>query len=98
MTLTKNGTINWCVIGLGSKAHQFVRDLALVSGVRLKAVASRSMEKARVFAHNYSVERAYGSYCDIFEDRDIDIIYIATPHNSHARLSIDAKGWQTRAL
>ncbi|MEL6989797.1 MAG: Gfo/Idh/MocA family oxidoreductase, partial [Bacteroidota bacterium] len=54
----------------------------------LYAVASRSLEKAHAFASQHKVEKAYGSYTDLMNDPKVDIIYIATPHNSHAELSI----------
>lgn len=82
--------IKWGIIGLGGIAHQFIKDLLLVPDAEIKAVASRSPEKAISFSEKYNVEKAYGSYQDIFEDEEIDIIYIATPHNSHAQLSIQA--------
>ncbi|HET9648367.1 MAG TPA: Gfo/Idh/MocA family oxidoreductase [Microlunatus sp.] len=41
----------------------------------------------------HGIERAYGSYEELLSDPDIDIVYIATPHNAHypcARQSIIA--------
>ncbi|NNE78412.1 MAG: Gfo/Idh/MocA family oxidoreductase [Pricia sp.] len=82
--------IRWGIIGLGRIAHSFAKDLALVSGGKLNGVASRSMEKAQEFAKEYDVKHAYGSYEALFESDVVDVIYIATPHNSHENLSIEA--------
>jgi len=82
--------LKWGIIGLGGIAHKFVKDLALVEGVELYAVASRSIEKADAFAQQYKAKKAYGSYEDLFKDEAVDIVYIATPHNSHKNLSIEA--------
>ena len=46
-------------------------------------MASRSLEKAQEFATQYAIGKAYGSYQELVEDPDIDIVYIATPHNLH---------------
>ena len=83
-------SINWGIIGLGNIAHQFAKDLLLVEGAKLAAVASRSQEKANAFAQTYQADSAYGDYDSILNDPNVDIIYIATPHNSHEELTIRA--------
>ena len=52
-------------------------------GVEAYAVASRSLEKAQKFATEYGFNRAYGSYEELAQDPDVDLIYIATPHSEH---------------
>lgn len=82
--------INWGIIGLGNIAHQFCEDLSLVKQATIYAVASRSKEKSAVFAEKHGAIKDYGSYEALFQDPDVDIVYIATPHDSHAKLSIAA--------
>lgn len=82
--------IKWGIIGLGTIAHQFANDLMLVEEAELVAVASRSFDKAQEFAEKYDCKKAYDSYDAIINDPEIDILYIATPHNSHAVLTIKA--------
>lgn len=82
--------IKWGIIGLGNIAHQFAKDLLLIEDVELAAVASRDLDKSQEFAKNYNCNKAYDSYDDILNDVDVDIIYIATPHSSHASLTIKA--------
>jgi predicted dehydrogenase len=84
------GKIKWGIIGLGNIAHQFAKDLMLVEEAELTAVASRNLDKAQEFAENYDCKKAYDSYDAIINDAEIDILYIATPHNSHAALTIKA--------
>lgn len=83
-------TINWGIVGLGNIAHKFAEDLSLISEANLLAVASRTEEKAKAFASLFSAEKYYASYMDLFEDPEIDIVYIATPHHLHTELSIKA--------
>lgn len=83
-----NEKVRWGIIGLGNIAHQFATELALVEGAELKAVASRSLEKAQKFGKKYNCNKAYDSYDALMNDDEIDIIYIATPHDSHAELTI----------
>ncbi|MBD1261761.1 Gfo/Idh/MocA family oxidoreductase [Maribacter polysiphoniae] len=82
--------IRWGIIGLGGIAHKFANDLNLVDGAEITAVASRSMDKAAVFAKQYQAKHAFGSYKDLFECDEVDVVYIATPHTGHKEWSIMA--------
>lgn len=86
----KKQKIKWGVIGLGNIANQFADDLLLIENAELTAVASRDLSNAREFAEQYKAAKAYESYDLLFDDPEVDIVYIATPHNSHAELSIKA--------
>jgi len=82
--------IKWGIVGAGNIAHSFSKDLALVNGGKLVSVASRSLEKAQDFANEYGAPNAFGSYEELFNSNTVDVIYLATPHTSHANLSIAA--------
>ena len=82
--------IKWGIVGAGNIAHSFSKDLALVIGGELTAVASRDLDKARSFANEYGAPNAFGSYEELFTSNTVDVIYIATPHTTHAELSIAA--------
>ncbi|WP_281234762.1 Gfo/Idh/MocA family protein [Flavobacterium gelatinilyticum] len=86
----KNHKVKWGIIGLGNIAHQFAADLLLIEDAELTAAASRDLYKANEFAEKIKAVKAYDSYDLLFKDPEIDIVYIATPHNSHAELSIKA--------
>lgn len=88
--MKNNNKIKWGIIGLGNIANQFVADLLLIEGAELFAVASRNKEHAAEFAKKYNSVKAYDSYEALFKDDEVDIVYIATPHNLHAELSIKA--------
>lgn len=80
--------INWGIVGLGRIAHKFAQDLAILNNTHLHAVASRSLENAQRFADQYKVQHAFGTYEDLVGLQDLDAVYIATPHASHAALSM----------
>lgn len=86
--MKNNNTIKWGIIGLGRIAHQFAKELKMVEGAELVAVASRNKDNAIAFAKTHQCPKAYDHYEAIIHDDTIDILYIATPHNSHAELSI----------
>lgn len=82
--------LNWGIIGLGNIAHQFVQDLQLYEDAVLYGVASRNELKAQEFAAEYQFICSYGNYDSLLNDPNIDIVYIATPHNSHCELTLKA--------
>jgi len=47
------------------------------------AVASRSREKADLFGQTWNISHCYGNYESLVADPDVDVVYIATPHNLH---------------
>ena len=82
--------IKWGIIGLGNIAHQFAKDLALIHDAELYAVASRNIDKANKFSRSYKAKVAYGNYQELITSNNVDIVYIATPHDSHKNLAIEA--------
>ena len=85
--------VRWGILATGSIARSFARDLAHVPGAELAAVGSRRTDKAEEFAREHGVARAHGSYQDLVDDPDVDVVYVATPHALHladARLAFEA--------
>lgn len=73
----------WGIIGLGKIAHKMAEDLLLVEDADLVAVASRDINKSKEFASQYQVAHFYGSYEELVQNQDVDVVYIATPHVFH---------------
>ncbi|MEM7368799.1 MAG: Gfo/Idh/MocA family oxidoreductase [Bacteroidota bacterium] len=76
-------TIRWGIIATGNIANKFATGLKELPDAELVGVASRSLDKARQFAKEFAVPKAYGSYEELAQDSDIDAIYIGTPHPYH---------------
>ena len=74
--------LNWAVLGTGVIANEMAQALQKM-GKNLYAVANRTHEKAIAFANKYDVQKVYDEIDDMFEDEDVDIIYITSPHNTH---------------
>jgi predicted dehydrogenase len=55
-----------------------------------QAVASRDPAKAKAFAKEHGLAAAHGSYEALFADREVDAVYISTPHTSHHAETIAA--------
>ncbi|NER14038.1 Gfo/Idh/MocA family oxidoreductase [Leptobacterium flavescens] len=80
--------VRWGIIGPGRIAHKFAQDLQQVAQAELYAVASRDLKKAEEFASEYNAPRSYGTYNELVEDPEVDIVYIATPHVFHYENSL----------
>ena len=52
-------------------------------GGKLYSVANRTYDKGVAFAEKYGIEKVYEEIDQVFEDPEVDIIYISTPHNTH---------------
>lgn len=71
------------IIGAGWIADKMAEALSPLSDYCVYAIASRSLDKAAAFAERWNVPKAYGSYEEMLEDKDVDLVYIATPHSHH---------------
>lgn len=78
-----NRKIKWGIIGLGKIANKFASDLQLSDNSILYGVASRNLVKAKKFGQKYQSVNFYGSYEELAQNPEIDVIYIATPHTFH---------------
>ncbi len=85
--------LRWGILGTGWIADQFVRSLGQHTRQVVGAVGSRTREAADRAAATWDVARAHGSYEALVGDPEVDVVYVATPHNfhlPHALLAIEA--------
>ncbi|MEO7032718.1 MAG: Gfo/Idh/MocA family oxidoreductase [Polyangiaceae bacterium] len=82
--------LRWGIVSTGSIAGTLARALGKSRTGELLAVASRSQEAATRFATEHAVPRAYASYQQLLADPEVEVVYIATPHPSHAEWAIAA--------
>ena len=73
----------WGIISAASIASSFMRGIADSEGSVCCAIASRDADKARAFALEHGIPRAYGSYEELLCDRDIDGVYVCNLHPWH---------------
>jgi len=75
--------IRWGILGCGRIARKFASDLRLVQDAELTALGSRNRETAEAFAKDFPAKNIHISYEALVNDAEVDVIYIATPHNFH---------------
>lgn len=72
------------IIGAGGIAEIMASTInGMEAEAELYAVAARDEARAKAFAEKFGVEKAYGSYEAMLEDKAVELVYIATPHSHH---------------
>lgn len=85
--------LRWGVLGTGWIAERFVHALRASTSQQVIAVGSRTTEAAARFAASADIPTAHGSHESLVGDGEIDVVYVATPHQAHragALLAINA--------
>lgn len=83
-------TVRWGIVGTGAIAQAVAGDFQFVPGAVLAAVASRTPEHAAEFARRHGVPKAFGSYREMLESDEVDVVYVATPHPQHRDVALKA--------
>jgi predicted dehydrogenase len=83
-------TVRWGILGTGKISRAFATALKDTPGAVLAGVASRTGENAEAFGREFGAAASYGSYQQLADAGDIDIIYIGTPHPMHAENALMA--------
>lgn len=81
--------LNWGILGTGWIATEMGDALNRVNG-EIYAVCDVNLDAALKYAQKFGVQKAYGSADEMIADENVDIVYIATPHNLHHRFLIQS--------
>lgn len=71
------------ILGAGQIAHKMAATITKMEMVEAYAIAARDAKRAQSFAEQYGFTKAYGSYEEMLSDKEVDLVYIATPHSHH---------------
>lgn len=71
------------ILGTGGIAHKLTMTFKQMKEVECYAIASRTLEKAELFKTEFGFKKAYGSYEELVQDPEVELVYIATPHSEH---------------
>jgi len=81
-------TVRWGVLATARIATQVAAAIDAVPGAEVVAVASRSAERADVWAKQHGIDRSHGSYQALLDDDEVDVIYIPLPPSMHAEWTV----------
>lgn len=71
------------ILGTGMIVDWIMGDIAKAESICVTAIASRNPERAQAAAARYGIATAYGSYEEMAESNQVDLVYIATPNSRH---------------
>jgi predicted dehydrogenase len=90
--MSKNPGLRWGYMGTGRIAELTYDDFT-IAGLHVQAVGSRTLQSANAFAQKHGIADAHGSYEELVNNPNVDIIYVNTLNHLHcenALLAINA--------
>jgi predicted dehydrogenase/threonine dehydrogenase-like Zn-dependent dehydrogenase len=78
------------MVGAGAFSKQVLLPLVSKSGVRLKTIVSSKGVSGTQLGQKFGFECSTTNSDSVFNDSEIDIVIVATRHDSHAKLSLEA--------
>ncbi len=79
------------IIGCGTVSRRMALPaFRQIKSVKVVAGADRNLDTARKLASDFNIPNIYTDYRQLLRRSDIDAVYIATPNNLHARMTVAA--------
>ena len=88
--MQKNGLLRVGIIGTGWIAEKAAITLRGLKECEAYAVGSRTIERAEAFAKEWGIAKACGSYAELINNPDVDLVYVGTPHSHHYDVTKEA--------
>lgn len=83
--------VKWGVLSTADIARrETIPGMQKAENCELYAIAGRSLEKANQFKETFGFQKAYGSYDELLEDKEVEAVYIPLPNNLHKEWVIKA--------
>lgn len=82
--------LKWGIAGAGKISHDFANAIGTLNENEHKivAVAARNSSRADEFAQRFGILKSYGSYLEIANDRDIEVVYVGTLNPQHLEVAL----------
>lgn len=82
--------LKWGLISTARINRAVIKPLNSSKRNELVAISSRSLEKAREYADEWGISRAFGSYQAMLDDPGIDVVYNSLPNTLHSEWTVKA--------
>jgi len=76
-------SFRWGIIGPGRIAKKFADCIQALPNSKVQAIASRSSNNLQSLVTEFHADSGYRNYEELVQDKNIDAVYIATPHRFH---------------
>lgn len=71
------------ILGAGKICRKMAKTINMMESCTLHAVAARDGDRAKAFAREFDIPKAYGSYKEFLQDPEIDLVYVGTITSLH---------------
>jgi predicted dehydrogenase len=88
--MTTNDKLNWGLLSTANINRALIDPIRDAERSELLGVASRDLDRAQNYAKERSIPKAYGSYEDMLDDPEIDVVYISLPNALHEEWTVKA--------
>jgi len=85
-----NKPYRWGILGTADISRRIIRAVRAIDNCELRAVASRSEQRARAWAAEHDIPLAFSSYDALLRSGEIDFLYNPLPNSLHAEWTIKA--------
>lgn len=77
--------LKWGIASAGKISHDFVNAIGTLShnDHKVVAVAARDLNRAKEFAELHDIEKYYGSYEELANDFNVEVVYIGVLNPQH---------------
>ena len=83
--------VNWGIVSTAKIGWEYlIPAIHKSKNSKVIALASRNISKARTLSKKMKISKCYGSYKELYQDPDIDIIYNPLPNHLHIKTSLEA--------
>ncbi len=82
--------VRWGILSTAQIGRSVMRGIGMGLSSCVQAVASRNFTRASEWAKEHGIPRAFGSYDELLESREVDVIYNPLPNSLHAEWTIKA--------
>ena len=82
--------LRWGLISTANINRRLIPVIGQSERGELAAVASRSLESANKYAKKWDIPQAFGSYQEMLDSGEVDVVYISLPNHLHAEWTIKA--------
>lgn len=82
--------LKWGIAAAGKITHDFVNAVGTLSEDehQVVAIAARDLSRAEEFAKHFDIPKAYGSYLELAQDRNVEAVYIGTLNPQHLEVAM----------
>ncbi|MEM2446179.1 MAG: Gfo/Idh/MocA family oxidoreductase [Candidatus Bathyarchaeia archaeon] len=83
--------VRFGVVGAGGISNHFhLPELSQIQEAEVVAISDIKLERAETTAKKFGIKRWYTNYNEMLEKEDLVAVIVATPHPTHAKITIDA--------